>query len=133
LSAQRPSWNYRKEDGGGIILDMFPHWRYLLDNIFGKVSSVSCLGATHIKKDGRKITNLTIVQQMTQPMQFLSWKTRLSLNLIHPGQPVFNEMICLLYMLMAVMDQRLLDCETVLANPMGTHHVRFGIPMLKAR
>jgi predicted dehydrogenase len=47
---QRPSWNYRKEDGGGIILDVFPHWRYLLDNIFGEVKAVSCLGATHTKQ-----------------------------------------------------------------------------------
>jgi predicted dehydrogenase len=45
---QRPSWNYRAEDGGGIILDMVCHWRYVLDNIFGEVQSVSCLGATHI-------------------------------------------------------------------------------------
>jgi predicted dehydrogenase len=46
--AQRPSWNYRSEDGGGIILDMVCHWRYVLDNTFGAVKSVSCLGATHI-------------------------------------------------------------------------------------
>jgi predicted dehydrogenase len=46
--AQRPSWNYRREDGGGIILDMLCHWRYVLDNLFGEVQSVSCLGATHI-------------------------------------------------------------------------------------
>ena len=46
--AQRPSWNYRAEDGGGIILDMLCHWRYVLDNTFGNVKSVSCLGATHI-------------------------------------------------------------------------------------
>ncbi len=45
---QRPSWNYRKEDGGGIILDMLCHWRYVLDNLFGDVQAVSCLGATHI-------------------------------------------------------------------------------------
>jgi predicted dehydrogenase len=48
--AQRPSWNYRKKDGGGIILDMLCHWRYVLDNLFGDVESVSCLGATHIPK-----------------------------------------------------------------------------------
>lgn len=48
IPAQRPSWNYRKEDGGGIIVDMLCHWRYLLDNVFGKVKAVSCLGATHI-------------------------------------------------------------------------------------
>jgi predicted dehydrogenase len=46
--AQRPSWNYRKRDGGGIILDMLCHWRYVLDNLFGEVQAVSCLGATHI-------------------------------------------------------------------------------------
>jgi len=46
--AQRPSWNYRKADGGGIILDMLPHWRYVLDNLFGAVKSVTCIGATHI-------------------------------------------------------------------------------------
>ena len=46
--AQRPSWNYRKEDGGGIIIDMLCHWRYVLDNLFGPVRSVSCLGATHL-------------------------------------------------------------------------------------
>ncbi|MDF2668846.1 MAG: oxidoreductase domain protein [Paenibacillus sp.] len=45
---QRPSWNYRKEDGGGIIVDMFAHWRYVLDNLFGEVKSVSCLGVTHV-------------------------------------------------------------------------------------
>jgi predicted dehydrogenase len=47
---QRPSWNYRKEDDGGIIVDMLCHWRYVIDNLFGKVKSVSCLGATHIKQ-----------------------------------------------------------------------------------
>lgn len=46
--AQRPSWNYRKNDGGGIILDMLCHWRYVMDNLFGEVQAVSCLGATHI-------------------------------------------------------------------------------------
>lgn len=48
IPPQRPSWNYRKEEGGGIILDMFCHWRYVLDNLFGNVKSVSCLGTTHI-------------------------------------------------------------------------------------
>jgi predicted dehydrogenase len=56
--AQRPSWNYRKQDGGGIILDMLCHWRYVLDNLFGEVKAVSCLGATHIPfrwdESGRK-------------------------------------------------------------------------------
>src|SRR3954452_314654 len=47
-AAQRPSWNYKAEEGVGIILDMLCHWRYVLDNLFGAVQSVSCLGATHI-------------------------------------------------------------------------------------
>jgi predicted dehydrogenase len=48
--AQRPSWNYRKEDGGGIIVDMLCHWRYVVDNLFGRIKAVSCMGATHIPK-----------------------------------------------------------------------------------
>ena len=59
-SPQRPSWNYRKEDGGGIILDMFAHWRYLLDHTFGVVTAVHCTGATHIPErvdeNGRRYT-----------------------------------------------------------------------------
>jgi predicted dehydrogenase len=46
--AQRPSWNYRAEDDGGIMIDMFCHWRYVLDHTFGRVRSVAALGATHI-------------------------------------------------------------------------------------
>ena len=46
--SQRPSWNYRTADGGGIISDMFAHWRYVLDHTFGEVKSLQCLGATHI-------------------------------------------------------------------------------------
>jgi predicted dehydrogenase len=48
--AQRPSWNYRDEDGGGIALDMFPHWRYVLDHLFGPVESVYCHAVTHIPR-----------------------------------------------------------------------------------
>jgi predicted dehydrogenase len=50
ITPQRPSWNYRNEDGGGMIIDMLCHWRYVLDNLFGEVKAVSCLGATHVKK-----------------------------------------------------------------------------------
>ncbi len=48
IPPQRPSWNYKKEEGGGIILDMFCHWRYLLEHLFGPVLAVSCVGAVHI-------------------------------------------------------------------------------------
>jgi predicted dehydrogenase len=47
-TAQRPSWNYRAEDGGGIILDMFPHWRYVLDHVIAPVRSVYAQATTHI-------------------------------------------------------------------------------------
>ena len=50
VTPQRPSWNYRKEDDGGIITDMLCHWRYVLDHCFGKVKTVNCLGATHVKQ-----------------------------------------------------------------------------------
>jgi predicted dehydrogenase len=45
---QRPSWNYRREEGGGIIVDMLCHWRYVLDDVIAPVRAVSCLGATHV-------------------------------------------------------------------------------------
>ena len=48
MEAQRPSWNYRAADGGGMVSDMLPHWRYVLDNIFAPVTSVICTTATHI-------------------------------------------------------------------------------------
>jgi predicted dehydrogenase len=46
--AQRPSWNYRREDGGGMVLDMFPHWQYLVEGLFGEVRSVLCHAVTHV-------------------------------------------------------------------------------------
>ena len=48
VPTQRPSWNYRKEEGGGIIVDMLCHWRYVLDNLFGAVKAVSCTAAVHL-------------------------------------------------------------------------------------
>ena len=46
--AQRPSWNYRAEDGGGIVVDMFPHWNYVMETLFGRVESVYAKATTHI-------------------------------------------------------------------------------------
>ena len=55
---QRPSWNYRKEDDGGIIVDMLCHWQYVIQNLFGEINALTCLGATHIPErwdeSGRK-------------------------------------------------------------------------------
>jgi predicted dehydrogenase len=48
--AQRPSWNYRLKDGGGIVLDMLPHWRYVVDNLIGPIRAVSCKAMTHIDR-----------------------------------------------------------------------------------
>jgi predicted dehydrogenase len=60
LPAQRPSWNYRAEDGGGMMLDMFPHWNYVLENLFGRVLAVTAKAVTHIPErwdeQGRKYT-----------------------------------------------------------------------------
>ena len=60
VPAQRPSWNYRAEDGGGIVLDMFPHWNYVLENLFGRVQAVTARAVTHIgerwDEQGRKYT-----------------------------------------------------------------------------
>jgi predicted dehydrogenase len=47
-TSQRPSWNYRKEDGGGIVLDMFPHWTYVLEGLFGPIQAVTARAVTHI-------------------------------------------------------------------------------------
>jgi len=58
LPAQRPSWNYRAEDGGGMVLDMFPHWNYVLEDLFGRVQALSAKAVTHIPErwdeQGRK-------------------------------------------------------------------------------
>lgn len=58
--AQRPSWNYRSEDGGGIVVDMFPHWNYVIENLFGEISSVYAETRTHIPErvdeTGRRYT-----------------------------------------------------------------------------
>jgi predicted dehydrogenase len=48
IAAQRPSWNFRKEDGGGIVLDMFPHWQYLLEDLFGPIRALYARQATHL-------------------------------------------------------------------------------------
>jgi|ERR1022692_1313968 predicted dehydrogenase len=50
IAAQRPSWNYRKEDGGGIVLDMFPHWQYLLEDLFGPLTALYARHATHLPR-----------------------------------------------------------------------------------
>ncbi|KAH7166376.1 oxidoreductase domain-containing protein [Dactylonectria macrodidyma] len=50
VAPQRPSWNYRKEDDGGIISDMLCHWQYVIQNLFGDIGSLTCTGATHVKE-----------------------------------------------------------------------------------
>ena len=72
--AQRPSWNYRKADGGGIVSDMLCHWRYVLDNVVAPVKAVSCLGATHIPErwdeNGERIEALQdIVNEHNEAME----------------------------------------------------------------
>ena len=50
VAPQRPSWNYKKEEDGGIISDMLCHWQYVISDLFGEIKSLSCLGATHVKQ-----------------------------------------------------------------------------------
>jgi predicted dehydrogenase len=50
IPSQRPSWNYRAEDGGGIMLDMFPHWQYLLEDLFGPITAVYARSVTHVPR-----------------------------------------------------------------------------------
>jgi predicted dehydrogenase len=50
VAAQRPSWNYRKQDGGGIVLDMFPHWQYLLEDLFGPITALYARQAIHVPR-----------------------------------------------------------------------------------
>lgn len=60
VPAQRPSWNYRAEDGGGMVLDMFCHWNYVMENLFGRVEAVTAKAVTHIPErwdeQGRRYT-----------------------------------------------------------------------------
>ncbi len=50
IPAQRPSWNYRRQDGGGIVLDMFPHWQYLLEDLFGPLTALYARHTTHLPR-----------------------------------------------------------------------------------
>jgi len=50
VASQRPSWNYRKEAGGGIVLDMFPHWQYLLEDLFGPITALYARHTTHVPR-----------------------------------------------------------------------------------
>ncbi len=83
---QRPSWNYRKEDGGGIILDMLCHWRYVLDNLFGEVKAVSCLGATaHSAPVERSRQAVTPAPPTIPPTPLSTWKAAWWRTSIRPG------------------------------------------------
>ena len=83
--AQRPSWNYRKADGGGIILDMLCHWRYVLDNLFGEVKAVSCLGATHIPSASTRTASPTRPTPTTPPTPPSSSRAASSRTSTRPG------------------------------------------------
>jgi predicted dehydrogenase len=45
---QRPSWNYRRAEGGGIAFDTMAHWRYMVDRLAAPVTGVCALMATAI-------------------------------------------------------------------------------------
>src|SRR5258708_146766 len=58
VACQRPSWNYRKKDGGGLILDMYPHWRYVIENTLGPmrrvITSLSTATPTRVDEQGAR-------------------------------------------------------------------------------
>lgn len=95
---QRPSWNYQKKDGGGLVLDMFPHWCYVLNHLFGGVESIYCQTDTHIPErvdeDGKAYAvdvedtaNALLTLKGGVPAQLLTtWATRVrrdALVIIH--------------------------------------------------
>src|SRR6266498_2003700 len=86
--AQRPSWNYRKEDGGGYILDMFSHWRYVLEGLFGAVKAVSCRGASTSTAEATKR------RRTTRPMPRSSSRKEFSRTSTAPGAPGCGATIC---------------------------------------
>ena len=47
---QRPSWNYRKHEGGGIVLDMMCHWHYMLEGLFGPIRRVTCAARSFVPR-----------------------------------------------------------------------------------
>jgi predicted dehydrogenase len=83
---QRPSWNYRKEEGGGIMIDMFCHWRYVIDNLFGEVQSLVALGAIHIDRRA---------DEQGQPYAATADDAAYSIFQLHDGTPLqFNSSWC---------------------------------------
>ena len=47
-ASQRPSWNYKRATGGGLTLDMYPHWRYVLEGILAPIRRVVTAASTAI-------------------------------------------------------------------------------------
>ena len=127
--AQRPSWNYRKQDGGGIILDMLCHWRYVLDNLFGEVKAVSCLGATHIPyrwdEDGKKY-KATADDAAYATFQLEG--RRRSPTSTPPGPCACGATTCSRCRSTAPKAARWRGCAAAASSPMPTRRSRYGIP-----
>jgi predicted dehydrogenase len=83
--AKRPSWNYRKEDGGGIILDMFAHWQYVIEGILGRIEAVSCIATTHIPKRVARTASGTTRPRTTPRTRRFSSKAGFSRRSIRRG------------------------------------------------
>ena len=95
VPAQRPSWNYRKEDGGGIIIDMLCHWRYVLDNLFGTGQGRLLPGRhAHSRRAGTKPASRTHAPPTTPPTPRSSWKAASSRISILPGACACAATIC---------------------------------------
>lgn len=84
--AQRPSWNYRAEDGGGIVVDMFPHWEYVLHELFGRVSTVQAHVQTHIPQRWDERGSRTPQPPTTPRTASSSWRAAPSRRSTPPGR-----------------------------------------------
>lgn len=86
--SQRPSWNYKSSTGGGLTLDMYPHWRYVIEGILGPIRAVTTAMATAIpeRRDEAGVqyavdvddTSLTLVELANGAIGTIScsWATR---------------------------------------------------------
>jgi predicted dehydrogenase len=88
IACQRPSWNYRKSEGGGLFFDMYPHWRYVLEGLLGPIRRLVAVAATatpeRVDEQGRRYKVdvedtahvLLEMESGAVGMVFSSWATR---------------------------------------------------------
>ncbi len=94
VACQRPSWNYRKKDGGGLILDMYPHWRYVIENTLGPMRRVVTALTTATLRGSTSAARATTSTSRTMPRPWSSWKTARPARSCRPGRRGCGATIC---------------------------------------